>query len=87
MADQIQTVADMFRAIENEINSVKDGTLPLDTARVVQRGRALQLKCAELNLQFQRVNRSLRTPAKELNLLTGREQPLSGDPMKEVKAQ
>jgi hypothetical protein len=70
MADNIQTVSDMFRAIEEEIQAVKKGDLPLDTARVVQRGRALQLKTAELNIQYMRVNRAQRN-GKEFNLLTG----------------
>lgn len=70
MADTIKTVSDMFRAIEEEIKAVKDGQLPLDTARVVQRGRALQLKTAELNIQYMRVNKAQRN-GKEFNLLTG----------------
>lgn len=71
MADQIQTVSDMFKALEQEIQDVKDGKLPLDTARVVQRGRSLQLKTAELNLQFQRINKAERKNGREFNLLTG----------------
>lgn len=68
----IRTVADMFRAIQDEIDAVKNGDLPLDTARVVQRGRALQLKAAELNLQFLRINKADRSRNKgEFNLLTG----------------
>jgi len=71
MSDTIKTVSDMFKAIEQEIQAVKDGLLPLDTARVVQRGRALQLKTAELNIQYMRVNKAQRGPTKEFNLLTG----------------
>jgi hypothetical protein len=69
--DRIKTVADMFRAIQEEIDAVKSGNLPLDTARVVQRGRALQLKAAELNLNFLRVSRAERSGKRELNILTG----------------
>jgi|HubBroStandDraft_2_1064218.scaffolds.fasta_scaffold265137_1 hypothetical protein len=69
--DQIQTVGDMFRALEAEIRDVKAGNLPLDTARVVQRGRSLQLKAAELNLQFMRVTKAQRTGTREFNMLTG----------------
>jgi hypothetical protein len=69
--DQIQTVGDMFRALEQEIKDVKAGSLPLDTARVVQRGRSLQLKAAELNLQFLRINKSQRAGNREFNMLTG----------------
>lgn len=71
MADSIQTVGDMFRALEQEIKDVKDGKLPLETARVVQRGRSLQLKTAELSIQFQRMNKAERKQGKEFNLLTG----------------
>jgi hypothetical protein len=71
MADSIETVRDMFKALEQEIADVKAGTLPLDTARVVQRGRSLQLKTAELNLQFMRISKAQRVPGKEFNLLTG----------------
>lgn len=71
MSDQIKTVSDMFRAIQAEIDDVKNGKLPLDTARVVQRGRSLQLKAAELNLQFMRVDKRQRENGKEYNLLTG----------------
>jgi hypothetical protein len=71
MPDQIKTVGDMFRAIEQEIQDVKDGKLPLETARVVQRGRSLQLKTAELNLQFQRMNKAERKNNREYNILSG----------------
>lgn len=68
---EIKTVGDMFRAIEQEISDVKSGSLPLDTARVVQRGRSLQLKAAELNIQFQRMNKAERKNGREFNLMTG----------------
>jgi hypothetical protein len=65
------TVGDMLRKLEEEIGDVKDGVLPLDTARVVQRGRALQLKAAELNVQYARMNKAERRNGREYNLLTG----------------
>lgn len=65
------TVSAMFHKLEEEIQAVKDGNLPLDTARVVQRGRALQLKTAELNIQYARMNKAERNRNREVNLLTG----------------
>ena len=70
-SNEIRTVSDMFKAIQDEIDSVKAGQLPLDTARVVQRGRALQIKAAELNLSFMRLNKAERTRNREYSLLTG----------------
>lgn len=79
MPDQIQTVGDMFRALEQEIRDVKDGKLPLDTARVVQRGRYLQLKTAELNLMNKRISRAQHGEGKEMNLLTGSVEHIAGE--------
>jgi len=70
--DSITTVSDMFRAIQEEIDSIKNGALTHDTARLVFRGRDLQIKTAELNLKFARVNRAMRRPDEELNVLTGK---------------
>ena len=72
MADQIKTVSDMFKAIQDEIDAVKGGDLPLDTARTVFRARALQINLAALNLQFQRINRAVNRKDTEVNLLTGK---------------
>jgi hypothetical protein len=72
MGNQIETVRDMMSAIQEEIEQAKSGVLPVDTARVVFRGRALQLQTAQLNLQYQRLNRAPKnTNGKELNLITG----------------
>jgi hypothetical protein len=49
MADQITTAGDVWRAMERDIEDIKNGKLPLDTAldRVAQRGRYLELKVKE----------------------------------------
>ena len=71
--DQIRTVSDMFVALQKEIEDAKNGVLQLDTARVVLKGRQLQLKAAEINLQFARLNRVTKKEG-ELNLLTGKKE-------------
>ena len=55
---QVETVSDMMRALEEEIEAVKTGKLAESAARVVSRFRSLQLKTAELNLQYRRMMRS-----------------------------
>jgi hypothetical protein len=89
MADQIRTVSDMVKAIQDEIDNLKTGALPADTARTVFRGRALQLKAAELNLQYQRINRQAQKPKepRELNLLNGNMEPIAPTPVEEAKTQ
>lgn len=89
MADQIRTVSDMVRALQEEIDNLKTGALPADTARTVFRGRALQLKAAELNLAYQRINRQAQKPKepRELNLLNGNMEPITPSPAEELKPQ
>lgn len=70
---QIETVSDMMRALEDEIESIKTGKITESAARVVSRFRGLQLKTAELNLQFLRLNRG-KDGAKELKLIPGGKQ-------------
>jgi hypothetical protein len=53
----IRTVSDMMRALESEIQSIKDGTLPLDAARAIRSFRALQLRTAEMQIQYARMHR------------------------------
>lgn len=71
MTDQVKTVADIFLALEEEIQAAKKGELPLDAGRVAMKGRSLQLKAAELNLQFLRLNRAQSKKHNGFNLLTG----------------
>lgn len=55
-------------ALQNEIDSVKDGSLDESKARIVLKGRALQLKTAELQLQYARLTKG-RVPDPELKLI------------------
>lgn len=57
MADQIETVSDMMNALQSEIESIKNGDLPESKARIVGRYRGLQLRTAELQLQYARLAR------------------------------
>ncbi len=58
--EQIRSVSDMMRSLQQEILAVKAGKLSESAARVVFRGRALQLKTAELSLQYARQRRGLQ---------------------------
>jgi hypothetical protein len=69
MAKDIATISDMMRALEEEIEAVKNGTIQESAARVVLRGRALQLQAASLNIQYQRLI-SRNKPSNELKLIT-----------------
>lgn len=73
MADnQITTVRDMMEALQQEIEDTKTGVLPLETARAVAKLRSLQLTTAQLNLQYQRLNRNAQRKANgDRNILTG----------------
>lgn len=55
--DQITTMSDLMTAVQQEINDVKNGTLAESAARIVRGMRALQLKMAELGLQYARMMR------------------------------
>lgn len=74
MADKnpITTVSDMMLALQNEIDSVKDGSLDESKARIVLKGRGLQLKTAELQLQYARLTKG-RVPDPELKLIKASE--------------
>lgn len=71
MADQINTTADMLAALQTEIDEVKAGTLEPEKARLVLRGRKLQLDVAALNLQYHRLNRNSKPSSNGVGLLTG----------------
>jgi hypothetical protein len=71
MADQINTTADMLAALQTEIDEVKAVTLEPEKARLVLRGRKLQLDLAALNLQYHRLNRSSKPSSNGFGLLTG----------------
>jgi hypothetical protein len=65
-------VGKYYQTLEAEITQIKAGELPLETARVVQRHRALELKAFELQIRAVRESRAQRVSNRELNLLTGR---------------
>lgn len=68
MGKAVETISEMVRALEDEIELVKSGKITEAVGRVVLRGRALQLQAASLNLQFQRMIKG-RQPEKELKLI------------------
>lgn len=76
--DQIKSTSDMMLSLQDEINAVKNGTLTESQARVVFRGRALQLKTAELNIQYQRLHRG-RKPEMEMPLIAAAAVESNGD--------
>lgn len=69
MADQIKTVSDMMKALEQEIQDVKTGTLDESKARIVGKFRSLQLKTAELQIQYSRMVKG-KVPGPELRLIS-----------------
>ena len=60
--NQIETVSDMMKALQTEIEEIKSGAIEESKARVIRGYRALQLKTAELNLQYLRLLRHLLKP-------------------------
>lgn len=71
MSDQIKTVSDMMKALEEEIAAVKSGAMTEGVARMVFKGRALQLNTAQLQLQHARLQRSGKLPDPEMRLIGG----------------
>lgn len=76
---QIETVRDMMSALQDEIEQVKAGTIQPQVGSLVLRGRALQIKTAQLNLQYIRLQReseggSKKKHPKDFNLLSGEPQ-------------
>jgi hypothetical protein len=57
---KIQTVSDLMVNIEDEINAIKSGELKEGQARLVMRGRTIQMKGLELYLQAARIEANLR---------------------------
>jgi hypothetical protein len=68
VSSPISTVSDMMKALQEEIDSVKTGALDESKARIVLKGRGLQLKTAELQLQYARLTKG-RVPDPELRLI------------------
>lgn len=57
---KVRTVSDLMVSLEDEIAAIKDGTLKDSTARLVLRGRAIQMQAVGMYLQAARIEASLR---------------------------
>ena len=71
--EQIKSIGDMLRSMQGEILDLKAGKLSESAGRVISRFRALQLKAAELSLQYARLDRRLRPDRPVLLLSNGNE--------------
>jgi hypothetical protein len=69
--EKFRTVSKILQNLEEDKKLVRDGQLPLETARVLQRYDYLQLKWAELNLKAIQAAKGVRGGNREMNLLTG----------------
>jgi hypothetical protein len=65
------SVSAMMHALQSEINDSKSGAMPESTARIVLKGRALQIELAKLQLQYARLNKG-RQPDSELQLIAAK---------------
>lgn len=68
LPEKLQTVSDMMQALQSEIADIKSGNLDDSKARLVARFRGLQLKNAELQIQYSRLFKG-RTPDPEMKLI------------------
>jgi hypothetical protein len=50
--EQLRTSNDMLRALQADIHAVRTGKMTEAVGRVVFRGRALQIRTAEVNLRY-----------------------------------
>jgi len=66
--DTLDTISEMMRQLQQEINEVKTGVLTDATARNVARIRGLQMKGAELQIQYARLFKG-RVPDPEMRLI------------------
>ncbi len=57
----VKTTADMMASLQSDIEDVRNGKISESLARVVFTGRKLQIKTAELQLQYRRLVRSKAT--------------------------
>ena len=68
MAKQIETLSELMAVVQNDLEAVRTGALDLTKGRLLKDYHKLLLKGAELNLQYQRMERGKR-PEKELRLI------------------
>ena len=54
----VKTTGDMMASLQADIDAVRNGKISESLARVVFTGRKLQIKTAELQLQYRRLTRS-----------------------------
>ena len=72
MSDQIKHISDMMTALSKTIDDVQSGAVTESQARLIFKGRDLQLKTAALNIQFQRMEKG-KKPMREMKLVEGEE--------------
>jgi hypothetical protein len=72
LPSKIQTISDMMETLQQEIEDIKSGALDDAKARHVGRFRGMQLKTAELSLQYARLHKG-RVPDPEMKLITSSE--------------
>ena len=68
MAKQIETLSELMKVVQDDLEGVRTGTLDLTKGRLLKDYHKLLLKGAELNLQYQRMERGKR-PERELRLI------------------
>lgn len=54
---QLENIGDLMKAIQEDTEAAKSGAMEVNTARVVMRGRGLQVKLAEVVLQAARLTK------------------------------
>ena len=68
MAKQIETLSELMQCVQTDMEAVRNGTMDLAKGRLMNAFHKALLKGAELNLQFQRIERGKR-PERELRLI------------------
>ncbi len=69
MADPINTVGDMLSILQGEIEDLKADTLTESKARIIAKFRSLQLKTAEIAIQYNRMMRAKKIGGENMPLL------------------
>lgn len=66
--ETLDTISEMMRQLQNEINETKSGVMTESMARVVIKQRGVQVKLAELQIQHARLFKG-RAPDPEMRLI------------------
>jgi hypothetical protein len=69
--DAMITTGDLLKQIQWRMKAILAGSLPHDTAKLLQRETYLALKVADLSIKAARETRALRGAGRELNIVTG----------------